>query len=101
MRSALRFQTSAGRWTPRSRVVLRGNGRTLVFRRLSGLTALRAFRRGDLDEVPVPLGDIGNFRSSPRLLHAQPLLALDAVIFRGARMPEELRRAYWRTADRA
>jgi len=107
---ALTVVAAASRFVPgpfrlvhgsRTRVVLRGNGRTLVFRRLSGLTALRAFRRGDLDEVPVPLGDIGNFRSSPRLLHAQPLLALDAVIFRGARLLKELRRAYWRTADRA
>ena len=83
-----------------SRVVLRRNGTALIFRRLSGLRALRAFRSGEVDEVPVPLGDIGNFRAFPRLLHVRPLLALDALRFRDGRVPADVRRAYWQTADR-
>ena len=84
-----------------TRIVLRRNGLTLVFRRLSGIRAVSAFKRGEVDEVPVPLGDIGDFRSQPRLLHVRPLLALDAVRFRDTRIPANVRRAYWQTADRA
>ena len=84
-----------------TRIVLRRNGVTLVFRRLSGLAALSAFKRGEVDESPVPLGDMGNFRSQPRLLHVRPLLTLDAVEFRDNRIPTNVRRAYWQTADRA
>jgi hypothetical protein len=87
-----------------TRVVLRRNGVTLVFRRLSGIPAVREFKRGEVDEVPVPLGDIGTFRrSQPEHLHVRPLLALDVIVF-----PEDslashprLLRAYWETADRA
>jgi hypothetical protein len=82
-------------------IVLRRNGVMLVFRRLSGLAALRAFRRGEVDEAPVPLGDIGSFRSQPQLVHVRPLLALDAMRFRNTRIPASVRRAYWQTADRA
>jgi hypothetical protein len=84
-----------------TRIVLRGSGLTLVFRRLSGLAALRAFKRGEVDEAPVPLGDMGNFRSQPQLLHVRPVLALDAARFRSTRIPAVVRRAYWQTADRA
>lgn len=84
-----------------TRIVLRRNGVTLVFRKLRGLAALRAFRRGEIEEAPVPLGGIGNFRSQPQLLHVRPLLTLDALIFRGSGIPQIVRRAYWQTADRA
>jgi hypothetical protein len=66
------------------------------------------FRRGFLDEAPVPLGDIraaladGTIRGAVRV---RPLLAVDALVFdlrRGslARLPHS-RRVYWQTADRA
>ena len=84
-----------------SRVVLRRNGVTLVFRRLSGPPALRAFRLGRVAEAPVPLGDIGRFRFFPRLLHVRPLLALDAVRFLSRKVPAGVRHAFWQTADRA
>jgi hypothetical protein len=84
-----------------TRIVLRRNGVTLIFRHLYGLAALRAFKHGEVDEAPVLLGDIGNFGSQPQLLHVRPLLALDAVRFRDTRIPPDVRRAYWQTADRA
>jgi hypothetical protein len=83
----------------RARVVLRANGRTLVFVRLSAVAAEHAFLHGEVDEAPVPLGDVGRFRDS-RALHVQPLLALDAVLLRTS-IPLSVRRAYWQTADRA
>jgi len=82
-----------------ARVVLRAAGRTLVFVHLSRIDAARAFFRGKLDEAPVPLGDVGRFRSS-RELRVRPLLALDAVVFTKP-VPLDVRRALWQTADRA
>ena len=82
-----------------ARVVLRAAGRTLVFVHLSRIDAARAFFRGKLDEAPVPLGDVGRFRSS-RELRVRPLLALDAVVFTRP-VPLDVRRALWQTADRA
>jgi hypothetical protein len=79
--------------------VVRGGGRTIVFERLSPDAALRAFLRGNVDEAPVPLGDIGRYRSS-RELRVRPLLAADAVVFTGS-VPVDVRRAFWETADRA
>jgi hypothetical protein len=82
-----------------ARIVVRSSGRTIVFTRLSATAAVRAFQHGQLDEAPVPLGDIGRFRGSA-LLHVRPLLAIDAVVFTGD-LPLAVRRAYWQTADRA
>jgi hypothetical protein len=86
-----------------ARVVARAGGRTLVFRRLSPLAGVRAFRRGAVDEAPVPLGDVGNFRRGRfrQLLHVRPLLAIDLVVFRQGAVPRSVRRAYWHTADRS
>lgn len=84
-----------------NRVELTRNGVTLLFRRLSAPGVLSALRRGELDEAPVPLGDVGEFRSDPATLHVRPLLAIDVVAFRSAAVPENVRRAYWQTADRA
>jgi hypothetical protein len=66
------------------------------------------FRRGRLDEAPVPLGDIRAALADPMVSSAvrvEPLLAVDALVFdldRGslANLPNT-RRAYWQTADRA
>jgi hypothetical protein len=84
----------------RNRVELTRDGIKLVFTRLSGVGVLRALHRGELDEAPVPLGDVGLFRSDPRTLHVRDLLALDAVEFGNDAEPQALRRAYWETANR-
>jgi hypothetical protein len=86
-----------------SRVVVRRPGLTVVFRRLGPLAALDEFRRRQLDEAPVPLGDIVAMQRDPKLgatLRARRLLAQDLVIFRGS-PAQSVRRAYWDTADRA
>ena len=84
----------------RNRVLLSGNGVSLVFRRLNGFAALRALGRGQLDEAPVPLGDVGRFRADPATLRVRSLLALDVVVFR-RHVPRKVRRTYWQTANRA
>jgi preprotein translocase subunit SecG len=81
-----------------TRVVARANGRTLVFERLKPFAAERAFLHGEVDDAPVPLGDIGRFRGSQNL-RVRPVLALDAVVFTKP-VPIEVRRAFWQTADR-
>jgi hypothetical protein len=85
------------------RVVVRRPGLTVVFRRLAALTALDEFRRGRLDEAPVPLGDIVALQRDPVLgasLRARRLLAQDLVVFRGG-PSQSLIHAYWDTADRS
>jgi hypothetical protein len=82
----------------RTHVVVQANGRTIVFIRMAPVDAAHAFARGEVDEAPVPLGDIGRFRAS-RTLRVRPLLALDAVVFTRP-VPLEVRRAFWQTADR-
>ncbi len=89
------------------RVVAERNGLTLVFRKLEPHAAQRLFRRGKLDEAPVPLGDIQAALRSPELKPAvriRRLLALDLVAAEPggvlARLPE-VRRVYDGTADRA
>ena len=84
------------------RVVVRRPGLTVVFRQLAALTALDEFRRGRLDEAPVPLGDIVAMRRDPKLgatLRQRRLLAQDLVIFRGGPALSVIR-TYWDTADR-
>ncbi len=85
----------------RSRVELTRNGVRLVFRRLTGSGVLRALRRGELDEAPVPLGDVGWFRSQRATLRRRALLAVDLVAFRRGAVAPVVRRAYWQTANRA
>jgi hypothetical protein len=84
------------------RVVVRRPGLTVVFRRLGPLAALDEFRRGRLDEAPVPLGDIVALQRDPRLsttLRTRRLLAQDLIVFRGG-PNQSVRRTYWETADR-
>ena len=84
------------------RVVVRRPGLTVVFRRLAPLTAVDEFRRGRLDEAPVPLGDIVAVQRDDRLgptLMARRLLGQDIVIFRGG-PTTPVRHAYRDTADR-
>ena len=49
------------------RVVIERPGLTVVFRRLEPYAALQAFRRGELDEAPVPQGEIRALEAHPTL----------------------------------
>jgi hypothetical protein len=89
------------------RVVAERDGVRLVFRKLEPHAAQRLFRRGHLDEAPVPLGDLQAALRDPQLRRAvrvRRLLAVDLVVAeRGgslARLPD-VRRVYDDTADRA
>jgi hypothetical protein len=84
------------------RVVVRRPGLTVVFRRLGTHAAMHEFRRGLLDEAPVPLGDIVAVQLDKTLgasLRANRLLAQDLVVFRGGPL-KSVRDAYRDTADR-
>ena len=83
-----------------TRVQLARGDVTLVFRRVSAYRALQAFRRHQLDEAPVPLGDLGYLRSRVHDVRVRRVLAQDVVQFVG-RVPTDVRRAYWDTANRA
>jgi len=87
-------------------VVARRGSLTLDFRRVPPARAAALFRRGELDEAPVPLGDIRAAQLDPTLspaVHVTQLLVVDVVVVnpRGALgdLPNT-RRAYWQTADR-
>ena len=79
----------------------------LVFVRVDPRRALDMFRRGELDEAPVPLGDIQVVLRDPELRPAvriRRMRAIDVVAGeRGGALERfpELRRAYDDTADRA
>jgi hypothetical protein len=84
-----------------SRVVVRSPGLTVVFRRLGPYAAVRAFRHGELDEAPVPLGDVVAAQKDSVLrdeVRTRRLLGLDLVVFHG--IDPALRRVYWQTANR-
>jgi hypothetical protein len=81
------------------RVVVQRPGLTVEFRRLGPRSAVREFRRGRLDEAPVPLGDIVALQTElGDTVRARTLLGLDLVVFRG--LARELRGVYWQTAGR-
>jgi len=81
------------------RIVARRADLTVVFRRLGARSAVREFRRGRLDEAPVPRGDITATRAQlGSVVRARTLLGLDLLVFH--RLGVELRRAYWETAGR-
>jgi hypothetical protein len=79
----------------------------LVFVRVDSHRALEMFRRGELDEAPVPLGDIQAVLRDPALRPAvriRRLRAIDVVVWEPGGVLErfpKLRRAYDDTADRA
>ena len=90
-----------------TRLVLERAGLKLEIRKLDPETALRLFRAGELDEAPVPLGDLQASERDPQLSRAvriRRLLAVDVVVSRpgGAldRFPK-VRQVYDDTADRA
>jgi hypothetical protein len=81
--------------------------RNVEFLRLDPHRALAMFRRGELDEAPVPLGDIQAVLRDPQLRPAvriTPLNAIDTVVLQHGGVLDtlpDLRRAYSDTADRA
>ncbi|MDX6409309.1 MAG: hypothetical protein QOE13_2380, partial [Gaiellaceae bacterium] len=84
------------------RVVVRTPDVTIDFRRLAPYAAMREFRRGRLDEAPVPLGDIRATQLDHGLgaaLRTNRLLGQDLVVFRGGPALSVIR-AYADTADR-
>jgi hypothetical protein len=83
----------------RDAVEVRRGATRIVFRRLARFAMMRAIRRGRVDEAAIPLGDVGAFRSSPRL-HVRPLLAVDVVEFANDAFSEGIRQAYAATANR-
>lgn len=89
------------------RIVARRAGLRLVVRKLSPVAAARAFRRGEVDEARVPLGDLGALRRDPRFrdaLRVRPLLGVDLVAFDVLGGPlaalPNTRAAYVRSVDR-
>jgi hypothetical protein len=85
--------------SPESVVVKRPDV-TVEFRRMGVRAALRDFERGELDEAPVPLGDVVATRTRfGNVVRTRTLLALDLVVFR--RIDSRLRRVYWLTVNRA
>jgi hypothetical protein len=84
-----------------NRVVVRNGQLRVVFRRLGTYAAARAFRDGEVDEAPVPLGDVVadlNDAALRSAVRSRRLLALDLVAFHD--VDPKLRRVYWQTADR-
>jgi hypothetical protein len=84
------------------RVVARRDGLTVEFNRLGAREAVREFRRGRLDEAPIPVGDIVATQRDAVLgvaVKARRLLGVDLVVFRGG-PARSIRRVYWETANR-
>lgn len=87
----------------RERIVARRGETRLVFRRLEPHRAAAAFRRGLLDEAPVPSGDLRAVLADPNLrgaVRTRPILAVDLVEL-GEGIAKSVRRTLWRTAPRS
>ncbi len=85
------------------RIVARRGVLTIEFEQVEAHRAALRFRRGELDEIPVALGDIRAAQLDPAVApHARvrQLLAVDVVRFRGV-PSRDLRDVYWHTAARA
>jgi hypothetical protein len=86
------------------RIVAERPGLRLVFLRLSPRLAASAFRRGLVDEAPVPVGELTAMRVDPDLaaeVRVRPIRGIDLVdLGHRLRGDRELRLAYWRTAQR-
>jgi hypothetical protein len=85
----------------RGDVVVRRGGLRIVFRQLEPHRAAVLFRRGLLDEAPVPLGDIRAALADATVkgaVRVTPLAAVDALD--ASRLPLSLRQALSATADR-
>jgi hypothetical protein len=80
-------------------VVVRNANLTVLFRRYTPRAAERAFERGDVDEAPVPEGQIAGSRARlGDVVQSRTVLALDGLALR--RLLPSLRRVYWDTANR-
>jgi hypothetical protein len=80
-------------------IVVRNANLTVLFRRYTPRAAARAFERGEVDEAPVPAGEIAGTRARlGDVVQSRTLLALDGVALR--RLMPSLRRVYWDTANR-
>jgi hypothetical protein len=93
--------------SPHRLVARRGHVR-LVFSRLVAVDAVRAWRDGEIDDAPIPLGDLGRLKldaSAGPSVRVRPLLGVDLVVFDLRTGPlanlPHTRRVYWETANRA
>lgn len=93
--------------TPQRLIARRGRVR-LVFSRLVSVDAVRAWRDGEVDEAPIPLGDLRRLQLEPSVapfVRIRPLLGIDLVAFQLRNGPladlPHTRRVYWQTANRA
>jgi hypothetical protein len=81
-------------------LVARNANLTLLFHRYTPRAAERAFERGDVDEAPIPAGEIAGTRARlGNVVQTHTLLALDGVAL--PRLMPALRRVYWDTANRS
>jgi hypothetical protein len=83
-------------------IVARRGALTVEFRQVEPHRAAVLFRRGELDEAPVALGDIRAAQLDPLVgpaLRVRRLLAVDAVRLDGV-ASRDVRTTYWHTADR-
>ena len=90
------------------RLIARRGRVRLVFSRLVAVDAVRVWRDGEIDEAPIPLGDLPRFQldaSVARFVRVRPLLGVDLVVFQLRTGPladlPHTRRVYWQTADRS
>jgi hypothetical protein len=80
-------------------IVARNANLTVLFHRYTPRGAERAFERGEVDEAPVPAGEVAGTRARfGDVVQSRTLLALDGVALR--RLLPSLRRVYWDTANR-
>jgi hypothetical protein len=85
----------------RGEIVARHGDSKIVFRQVEPHRAAVLFRRGELDEAPVPLGDIRAALADRTVQHAvrvTHLGAVDTLAF--LHVPAPIRRALSQTADR-
>ena len=93
--------------SPQRLIARRGRIR-LVFSRIVALDAVRAWRDGEVDVAPIPLGDLRRLQldsSIARFVRVRPVLGVDLVVFdlRNGSLADlpHTRRVYWQTANRA
>src|SRR5438093_295381 len=85
------------------RIVAVRPGLRVEFVRMKPWAAAVAFRRGDVDVAPVPLGDLQAVLRDPAVrgsVHVRPLLGVDLVRL-DRTIPLAVRRLLWLAADRA
>lgn len=90
------------------RLIARRGRVQLIFSSLDAVDAVSAWRDGEVDEAPVPVGDLPRLRLDPAVspfVHVRPVLGVDLVLFQLRNGPladlPHTRRVYWQTANRA